>query len=125
MLNGFRVALATWLIPVVAATQPPPQQPPEGAENAFAGAVSENDLKRYVRELAAFGPRMGGTPSNQKSAAYLAGYFKKLGLDVTVADDAPALAHWEDGWRVQLETGDVIESAHPLGFSPSAAAGTR
>jgi hypothetical protein len=124
MLNGFRVALALSLIPVAIATQSP-QPPSRGAESAFASAVSENDLKRYVRELAALGPRMGGTPSNQKSAAYLTGYFKKLGLDVTMADDAPALAHWEDGWRVQLESGDVIESAHPLGFSPSAAAGTR
>ena len=46
------------------------------AEDAFAGAVSEADLRRYVRELVAFGPRMGGTPSNEKSAAYLAAFFR-------------------------------------------------
>jgi hypothetical protein len=86
--------------------------------------VREAALRRYVRELVALGPRMGGTPSNEKSAAYLAAYFKKLGLEVGVEDDEPALAHWEDGWRVELETGGVLESAFPLGFSPSAKAGT-
>lgn len=94
-------------------------------ETAFAGAVSQDDLRRYVRELVALGPRMGGTPSNEKSAAYLAAHFKKLGLETTVVDDAPALAHWEDEWRVELEDGGVIESAWPMGFSPSAKAGTR
>jgi hypothetical protein len=93
-------------------------------EEAFAGAVRADDLRRYVRELVALGPRMGGTPSNEKSAAYLASHFTKLGLAVRVQDDAPQLAHWEDGWRVSLEDGSSIESAHPLGFSPSAKAGT-
>jgi hypothetical protein len=137
MLIGFSVAIVLSLMPVAVAVQPPkgagtlPGKVPapvsliSEAENAFGGAVSENDLKRYVRELVALGPRMGGTPSNEKSAAYLVHYFQKLGLEVTIADDAPALAHWEDSWRVQLETGDVVESAHPLGFSPSAPAGTR
>jgi Peptidase family M28 len=96
----------------------------KSAEETFVGTVSEDNLKRYVRELVAFGPRMGGTPSNEKSAAYLAAHFKKLGLDVAVVDDAPALAHWEDGWRVAMEAGGAIESAFPLGFSPSAPAGT-
>ncbi len=68
---------------------------------------------------------MGGTPSNEKSAAYLATHFRKLGLEVTVADDDPELAHWEDAWRVALDDGSTIESAYPLGFSPSAPAGTR
>ena len=94
-------------------------------EETFAAAVSEADLKRYVRELVALGPRMGGTPSNEKSAAYLAAHFSKLGLAVSVDEDAAALAHWEDGWRVELEGGAPIESAHPLGFSRSAKAGTR
>ncbi|MGZ8255933.1 MAG: hypothetical protein ACXWVT_13850, partial [Burkholderiaceae bacterium] len=88
-------------------------------EEAFATAVHEADLRRYVRELVALGPRMGGTPSNEKSAAYLASHFKALGLDVRVEEDAPALAHWEEGWRVELE-GTPVVSAHPLGFSPSA-----
>ena len=88
-------------------------------EEAYASAVSESDLKRYVRELVAFGPRMGGTPSNEKSAAYLSAFFKKNGLDVTILEDPPALAHSEQSWRVALEDGVVIESAYPFGFSPS------
>src|SRR5512134_3522775 len=94
-------------------------------EEAVAAAVRADELRRYVRELVALGPRMGGTPSNAKSAAYVASHFTKLGLAVRVEDDAPQLAHWEDSWRVAFEDGSAIESAHPLGFSPSAAAGTR
>ncbi|CAN5840227.1 hypothetical protein BH18ACI5_BH18ACI5_29050 [soil metagenome] len=89
------------------------------AEDAFASAVSETDLRRYVRELVAFGPRMGGTPSNDKSSAYLSAFFKKQGLEVITQEDPPALAHWEQSWRVALEDGATIESAYPFGFSPS------
>jgi hypothetical protein len=88
-------------------------------EEALAGAVSEGDLRRYVRELVAFGPRMGGTPSNERSAAYLSAFFKKHGLEVATAEDPPALAHWENAWSVALEDGVRIESAWPLGFSAS------
>ena len=88
-------------------------------ETAFAETVSPQDLQRYVRELVAFGPRMGGTPSNEKSAAYLAAFFKKQGLDVAVQEDPAALAHWETSWSVTLEDGAVLESAWPFGFSAS------
>lgn len=88
-------------------------------EKAFADVVNEAELRRYVRDLVGFGPRMGGTPSNDKSAAYLAAYFKKLGLTVQIQEDAPALAHWESAWKVALADGAVIESAWPYGFSAS------
>ena len=88
-------------------------------ETAFASSVSESDLRRYVRELVAFGPRMGGTPSNEKSSEYLAAFFKRQGLDVAIQDDPPALAHWETSWRVTLEDGVRLESAWPFGFSAS------
>jgi aminopeptidase YwaD len=88
-------------------------------EEALAAAVNQSELKRYVRELVAFGPRMGGTPSNDKSAAYIAAFFKKHGLEVTTLEDPPALAHWEQSWTVALEDGAVIESAYPFGFSAS------
>jgi Peptidase family M28 len=88
-------------------------------EEAFAVAVDEAALRRSVRELVAFGPRMGGTPSNERSAEFLAGYFRNLGLAVTVVDDPATLAHWEDRWRVELEDGGALESAWPYGFSPS------
>jgi hypothetical protein len=94
-------------------------------EEAFATGVSEANLRRYVRELVALGPRMGGTPSNDKSAAYLVSYFRKAGLHVNVVDDPPKLAHWEDRWRVELADGGIIESAYPMGFSPSLPQGTK
>ena len=97
---------------------------PVPAEEAFAAAVVEAALRRYVRELVALGPRMGGTPSNERSAEYLARFFKEIGLDVEVAEDPPTLAHWEDAWRVELEDGAVIESAWPMGFSRTLPAST-
>jgi hypothetical protein len=101
---------------ILALVQAGPARPDE---EALAAAVSESELRRYVRELVAFGPRMGGTPSNEKSAAYLAAFFKKHGLEVTTVEDAPALAHWEAAWTVTLADGARIESAWPLGFSAS------
>jgi hypothetical protein len=88
-------------------------------EQAFSDAVNRQDLQRYVRELVAFGPRMGGTPSNEKSSAYLRAFFTKHGLDVVVQEDPPALAHWENSWHVTLEDGAALESAWPYGFSSS------
>ncbi|MDQ3421581.1 MAG: hypothetical protein M3541_22890, partial [Acidobacteriota bacterium] len=62
MLNRFVLILCL----AAAGLQSPATRP---AEEAFAAGVAEADLRRYVRELVAFGPRMGGTPSNDKSAA--------------------------------------------------------
>jgi hypothetical protein len=107
------------LLLTVVATLAQAASPSRPAEDAFASAVSEADLRRYVRELVAFGPRMAGTPSNDKSSAYLSAFFKKQGLEVSILEDPPALAHWEQSWRVALEDGAVIESAYPFGFSPA------
>ena len=95
------------------------QSADRSGEEAFASAVADAELRRYVRELVAFGPRMGGTPSNDKSAAYLGAFFEKQGLDVAIQEDPAALAHWESSWRVTLEDGAVVESAWPFGFSAS------
>ena len=108
------VLIASVLLSLV---QAGPSARPE--EDAFASAVSEADLRRYVRELVAFGPRMGGTPSNEKSSAYLSAFFKKHGLETAIQEDPPVLAHWETSWRVALADGAVIESAWPFGFSAS------
>jgi peptidase M28-like protein len=94
-------------------------------EEAAAAAVKEAELRRAVRQLVSFGPRMGGTPSNDRSAAYLAQYFRRLGLDVEIADDTQAMAHWEDSWRLEIEGGGIVESAWPLGYSRTIARGTR
>ena len=88
-------------------------------EEAFAAGVAEAELRRYVRELVAFGPRMGGTPSNDKSAAYLSAFFKKHGL---TSRRRRIRRRWRIGrraWQVALEDGAVIESAWPFGFSAS------
>ena len=97
------------------------QAPPvdRAQEAALAAEVNEAELRRYVRDLVALGPRMGGTPSNDASAGYLVNFFKKHGLDVAVQEDPPALAHWEMSWSVALEDGSRIESAWPFGFSAS------
>ena len=98
--------------------QPAPVAQP-AAEQAFAAAVNEANLREDVRDLVAIGPRMGGTPSGDKASAFLASYFKTLGLQVDSYIDPPKMAHWEDRWQVELESGEVIESAWPYGFSPS------
>ena len=110
-----RILMNAVLAAVILAGQGP--QPAE--EKAFADTVNEAELRRYVRELVAFGPRMGGTPSNEKSAGYLSAFFKKHGLTVAVQEDPAALAHWETSWKVALVDGSVVESAYPFGFSPS------
>ena len=108
-------------LPLVALLVAGQAAPERGREEVFAAAVDEAALRRYVRELVAFGPRMGGTPSNERSASYLQAYFSKLGLSAEVVDDPPTLVHWEDSWRIEFEDGAVLESAHPFGFSPSIA----
>ena len=66
-------------------------------EKAFADAVSEQDLRRYVRELVGFGPRMGGTPSNDKAAAYLSAFFKKHGVKSVAMRDGNMGCPHEEG----------------------------
>jgi peptidase M28-like protein len=96
----------------------PPHHP--AAEQAYADAVSEAALRQSVHDLVALGPRMGGTPSGDKAAAFLQRYFTRLGLQTEVFTDPPKLAHWEERWQVTLASGEAIESAWPYGFSPSA-----
>ena len=89
------------------------------AEQAYADAVSDAELRKAVHDLVALGPRMGGTPSGDKAAAFLEQYFTRLGLKTETFTDPPKLAHWEDRWQVTLASGEMIESAWPYGFSPS------
>jgi len=109
------------LLVILALVLGQPGQANRPQEEGFAAEVKEAELRRYVRELVAFGPRMGGTPSNEQSAPYLTAFFRKHGLDVTLQEDPPALAHWESAWTVALEDGARIESAWPFGFSASLA----
>src|ERR687890_495601 len=56
----------------------PPTRPGPSSEHAYADAVSDTQLRQSVHDLVALGPRMGGTPSGDKAAAYLEQYFKRL-----------------------------------------------
>ena len=90
------------------------------AERELAWRISEPRMVAAVRQLVALGPRMGGTQSNDASAAWLAERFEYAGLEVRVRDDAPQRFHEEDGWEVSVVGGDTLEAAWPQGGSPSA-----
>jgi hypothetical protein len=90
-------------------------------ERALADHISETRLRKTVRDLVALGPRMGGTPSGDAAAAYVARAFAGYGLDVDVIDDPPVDAYWADAWEVRIGTSSIqLESAWPYRRSPSA-----
>jgi hypothetical protein len=64
---------------------------------------------------------MGGTPSGDRAAAWLAARFAEAGLATRVVDDPPLLVHWHERWSVRMDPGDQLASAYPLGFSPDRA----
>ncbi len=88
----------------------------------FSQLVSEDNLKRFVRDLVGFGPRMGGTPSGDLASEYLAKQFENLGLQVQVVENSEKLVHYEHGWSLRLVSPMSKEFSHPWlsGFSPSA-----
>lgn len=89
------------------------------AEDIFAAAVNERGLQQLVRDLVALGPRMGGTPSGDEAAEFRRAYFQKVGLQASVIDDPAVLAHWESAWQLAIAPGGRLESAWPMGYSPS------
>src|SRR5688572_8986257 len=95
------------------------------AEDAFAADVSERGLQQMVRDLVALGPRMGGTPSGDQAAEFRRAYFKKLGLEAAFVDVPPVLGHWGTSWTLAIGGNGRLESAWPMGHSPSVAAGAR
>lgn len=118
-------------LPAAAAPASPPAAaapaPPSGAafvppavETLLANGVDMGRLEQTVRDLVAFGPRMGGTPSGERAAAYLAAALTSAGLAAREIDDPAQLAHWEESWSVELEGRGALASAWPYGFSPSA-----
>jgi uncharacterized membrane protein YgcG len=92
---------------------------PPAQETLMAGAIDVKRMAQTVHDLVQIGPRMGGTPSGDRAAAYLAAAFKTAGVAVEVVEDPPHAVHWEDSWSVQLETGGKLATAYPYGFSPS------
>lgn len=92
---------------------------PPAAEALLAGEIDQARLQQTVRELVRLGPRMGGTPSGDRAAVFIAAAFAAAGLAPQSVEDPPALAHWEDAWSVELVPGGALGSAWPYGFSPS------
>ncbi len=103
------------------------QAPPDlAAERALAARVDDLRARDTVRTLVAFGPRMGGTPSGERSSAWLAERFRAMGLLVHLREDPPRRCHFEDHWNLTVHIGEgdareefVLERAYPFGFSPS------
>ncbi len=92
-------------------------------EARYAVEVSADSAARYVRELVALGPRMGGTPSGDRATAYLQQRFESWGLKTTILQEPEKRVHWEDAWRVEIVAPDTLPlgSAWPYGFSPALA----
>ena len=128
-----RSALA--LLPALLATTPSPAPDPARAPEArpaasvsrsaelearLAATVSRMAALATVRDLTALGPRMGGTPSGDRAAAYVAARLRDLGVSVEVTLDPEQEVHWESSWTVE-QGGTALASAWPWGFSPSLA----
>ena len=112
-----RVAVLCLLLAGVSA-QPHRGASSHPAEPALAQRVDEARLRADVRRLVEFGPRIGGSPSGDQSAEWIAGRFRELGLEVRVVEDPPHQAFWHRGWNLRVgRTDSRIESAYPLGFS--------
>ena len=99
-------------------------------ERRLAEGISAEQAARDVRTLVAFGPRMGGTPSGDAAAAWLAGELSAAGLEVEVLEDGERWCHSEERWSVtaHVEGEDEpfeLASAWPYGFSPSASGRAR
>jgi hypothetical protein len=101
-----------------------PGQPRESAppvELEAASRVSTDRLQRAVRDLVAFGPRMGGTPSGDRAAAYVETALRRAGLTARVVRDPEVAAYWAERWSLEIAPDAAIESAWPYLFSPSVA----
>ncbi|MBL4770077.1 MAG: M28 family peptidase [Planctomycetes bacterium] len=82
-----------------------------------------------VRELVDLGPRMGGTPSGDRSVAYLLARFKAMGLPSRTILEKEHLVHWETSWNLSATLSAFedlpvetfhLQRAWPYGFSPAA-----
>ena len=91
-------------------------------ERALYTRVSEERATQRVQQLAALGPRMGGTASGEQAADYLLRQFTAYGLQTQIIEDSPLLSHAEHTWHVTATSaaGEVLalERAWPYGFSP-------
>lgn len=89
-------------------------------EKEIAGFVSREAALAMVRELAALGPRFGGTAKGDSAATLIAARMRDLGLSVEVLDDPQAHYHEALAWSVTVD-GQPLASAHPWINAPSLA----
>ena len=93
---------------------------------ALLGGVDEIRLQKAVHSLCEFGPRMGGTESGDKAAAWLKKSFEEAGLATQVHADPETWCHSEESWSLSYTTSSAPDKpvqlmrAWPYGFSPSA-----
>lgn len=105
---------------LIIATMP---QTDRQTENEIAAFVSRDAALAMVRELAALGPRTGGTPKGDRAATLIATGMRDLGLSVEVLDDPPAHFHEALAWTATVD-GQPLASAHPWINAPSMKATT-
>lgn len=93
-------------------------------EARLAEGVLEPRAAGRVRALCRLGPRMGGTPSGEAAAQFVAQAFADHGLEVRIETDPPRRVHWQTSWEVWARAGEgerrSLRSAWPWGHSPSA-----
>jgi hypothetical protein len=88
------------------------------SERRVAARIDGERAQRRVRELVALGPRMGGTPSGDAAAEYVAEQLRACGLDVRVVDDPEKDAWQPTKWKLVARRRDsgeefVLERAWP------------
>lgn len=125
-------ALALALIPVAfsaCSSIPDYDYEHSDVERALWTQVSEERAAQRVRHLETLGPRMGGTDSGNRAAAYLLRQFSAYGLDARIVEDSPLMSHAEHNWSVTAENanGEMLElgRAWPYGFSPTSTGSAR
>lgn len=116
---------ATHVLLLLGALGAPAGQPDLELERRLAQGISAERAAQDVRTLVAFGPRMGGTPSGDAAAAWLAAELSAAGLEVELVEDGERWCHSEERWSAvaHVEGRDEpfeLSSAWPYGFSPSA-----
>jgi aminopeptidase YwaD len=101
---------------------------------ALVAQVDEARMQERVRMLCELGPRMGGTDSGHAAAAKLIEAFRGFGVAAQIREDPELWSHQEDAWSVAIRTLDdqgqpgqpqLLSSAWPWGFSPSASGSAR
>ncbi|OGU72216.1 MAG: hypothetical protein A3H45_05050 [Ignavibacteria bacterium RIFCSPLOWO2_02_FULL_55_14] len=117
-MNTCAVHLALTLLAFVV-----PAGSQQSGERRLAGRVSEVRLRSSVRDLVRLGNRMGGTPSGDASAQYVASTFQSYGLNVRITEGPPVPTFMHTRWTLKVVEPRSLRSIAayewPAGFSPA------